>query len=118
MTNTTQEELPRLPPIVDAPWIASTVERYAKNYALQCIATLKAENERLLAEVEQIGLERLHPAQAELMIQEYKDKAEAMAGLLERAARRLRNDVRPSDPSLYDFADEIDAALAAWKGKQ
>ena len=41
---TTQEELPPLPPIVGAPWLASTVERYARNYALRCIATLKAEN--------------------------------------------------------------------------
>ena len=47
-----------------------------------------------------------------------QSQAAAMAGLPERAARRLRNDVRPSDPSLYDFADEIDAALAAWKATQ
>jgi hypothetical protein len=90
--------------------------------ANKCIATLKAENERLLAEVEQIGLERLHPAQAELMIQEYKDKAEAMAGLLEEARNSVEleleccgdtDDLKQVD----DLLNRIDAALAAWKGE-
>ena len=115
MTNTTQEELPPLPHTeykigLEPAYDGSDMQDYAR----QCIATLKAE---LAQWKPKDGAEwtdnewlRNQLAMAYEMQEAAQSQAAAMAGLLER--------LRRYGGARRYWTGEIDAALAAWKGKQ
>jgi cell division septum initiation protein DivIVA len=129
MTDTTQD-LPPLPPpdaspvtgsIVYHTYSAGTMQAYAR----QCIATLKAENEKLLAELATHQESSFHPDWSMLeatrsslrvhmaALKAAQSQAAAMAGLLEDASDFIKRKHGGSTAA----TDSYDAALAAWKGK-
>ncbi len=104
MTDTTQEELPPLP---DECYKYERLVNAMHEWGHQCIATLRAENERLhkLLDDAEAVLVRQRDARTAAQSQ-----AAAMAGLLAKARAKMRGAVEPDDVALND---EIDAAIRA-----
>jgi cell division septum initiation protein DivIVA len=130
MTDTTQEELPPLP-VGAGFYLDEYSQEQMQDYARQCIATLKAENEKLRAELATHQESSFHPDWSMLEAtrsslrehmaawQAAQSQAAAMAGLLEEARNLAVKTMNLTAKKDWDaLTDRIDAALAAWKGKQ
>ena len=122
MTDTTQEELPPLPKndrsVRGWDWPYSPQEM--KAYARQCIATLKAENARLKADLLDSTWQD-HADHWQKRAEAAQFQAAVMAGLLEEAQEAIAEHHVAKAAGLCincDLLARIESALAAWKGKQ
>ena len=140
MNDTTQEELPPLPTprgfhgnLALPFWTAYELEAYAR----QCIATLKAENARLVADLEDTLQEALRNAawaqnwkliagagtDDAKQILEYLRRSEAaqsQAAVMAELLQILRDEIAGATKvghvwNLKGRVQEIDEALASWK---